>query len=593
MIAMYRFVVFTIIKQGSREMMRGNGAYPLVITTFCGSILGGLFVAPPVFAATDNVTILSAKVDQLTMLLAVVSILGVLMTVGGVVLVQMRNRNKIKVLKSALQEISDGGKDVWRGDVKADKIGSLKASVDQIVSCIEELEQKIADKEDCVCVAEDKAIAALGQAVQAREQGEAARCQGLLSAAQTLDISVQAIRDESMRLGQASDKAHSGANNQQQYISEAVSAMEEMNAAVAEAAVNAESAASNADQTMEYARNGAEVVSKTLTSISSVSGSSQALAEQVAGLGAKAEGVGQIMGVISDIADQTNLLALNAAIEAARAGEAGRGFAVVADEVRKLAEKTMEATRDVGIAIEGIQDQVGQTIDGVRHMAEIADDAATLAGESGQALEEIVSFTGTSADRIRSIASASTQQSIASEEVTRTLTEVHTISTETGEVMGEASCSVVSLAERVEELSTMTGMFRLIGDGKVQDIIGDLASSSDIQSRERDRQEGAMRRVLKHNEFLELLYITDEKGNQTVSNIGGKVMEFAEDRAAFGSNWATRPWFTGAIENRTFYISDVYVSSASGGNCITVSSPFIDRNGAVMGVIAADVRIAV
>jgi methyl-accepting chemotaxis protein len=103
--------------------------------------------------------------------------------------------------------------------------------------------------------------------------------------------------------------------------------------------------------------------------------------------------------------------------------------------------------------------------------------------------------------------------------------------------------------------------------------------------------EAAMRRGIKANDFLELVYITDEKGRQMVSNMGGRVMDYAEDKTAFGSNWATRPWFTGAVENRTFYISDVYQSSASGESCITVSSPFLDRNGRIMGVIAADVRV--
>jgi len=159
--------------------------------------------------------------------------------------------------------------------------------------------------------------------------------------------------------------------------------------------------------------------------------------------------------------------------------------------------------------------------------------------------------------------------------------------------MAEASAAVAALAEQVEALSTMTGVFHLVGNGKVQEVIGDLASSVDIQSRQRGRQENAMRKALQRNDFLELLYITDAGGKQTVSNIGGKVSDFAEDRSAYGTSWATRPWFHGAVENKTFYISDVYVSSASGESCITVSSPFFNGEGDVKGVIAADVRVAV
>ncbi|WP_229592773.1 methyl-accepting chemotaxis protein [Pseudodesulfovibrio sediminis] len=431
------------------------------------------------------------------------------------------------------------------------------------------------------------------QAATAREQGELARCQGLLSAAETLDQSVQSIRNQSNQLETASTKAQEGAAEQQRFISEAASAMEEMNAAVSETAESAASAASEAQQVMERASDGSGVVSKTLQSIGTVSENAVSLTDQVAGLGTQAQGVGQIMGVISDIADQTNLLALNAAIEAARAGEAGRGFAVVADEVRKLAEKTMDATRDVGVAIEGIQAHVSQTIEGVQSIASLADEASGLAQESGQALEEIVSHSGASAQRISGIAAATSQQSIASEEVTRTISEINSISAETGRGMAEAAEALNKLAGGVDDLTTMTGVFRLVGNGKVQEILGEMAGTQDIQSGERARQENAMRRVLRSTEYLELLYITDEKGTQTVSNIGGHVSGYSEDASAFGSNWATRPWFRGAMDNRTYYISDVYTSSASGESCITVSSPFFDGNGNPKGVIAADVRVAI
>ena len=102
-----------------------------------------------------------------------------------------------------------------------------------------------------------------------------------------------------------------------------------------------------------------------------------------------------------------------------------------------------------------------------------------------------------------------------------------------------------------------------------------------------------MRKALRRNDFLELLYITNDHGKQIVSNIGGQGVQYSEDATVLGSDWSTRAWFSGAMENKTFNISDVYVSSASGENCITVSSPFFDGNGVPKGVIAADVRVAV
>jgi methyl-accepting chemotaxis protein len=559
----------------------------VIVLAFPAVLIGG----GQAHAAQNEVTILLAKIDMLTWALVGVGLFAILGIGLGAMVASRRMANKYGMLTAAMEGIAVGESRTALPENGDDNIDKMVGVLNQIVSLIGTLEKKLAESENVACEASDKACAALGMAEQAREKGEAARCHGLLSAAESLDVSVQGIRDQSGRLDTASTTASQGAADQQRYIAEAASAMEEMNASVAETAMNADAAAGDAEKAMDYARKGAEVVSRTLESIRSVSGNSQSLAERVAGLGSQAEGVGKIMGVISDIADQTNLLALNAAIEAARAGEAGRGFAVVADEVRKLAEKTMVATRDVGVAIEGIQNQVTQTIQGVKDMNTMTDDAAALAHESGDALEEIVTYAGTSADRIRAIASAASQQSIASEDVTRTIAEVHTISKLTGDAMIEASEAVATLAERVEDLSTMTDMFRLVGRGKVQEVIGELAASRDVQSLDRSRMEAAMRRGMKANDFLELIYITDEKGRQLVSNIGGRVMDYAEDKTAFGSNWATRPWFTGAVENRTFFISDVYQSSASGESCITVSNPFIDHNGRIMGVIAADVRV--
>jgi methyl-accepting chemotaxis protein len=170
-------------------------------------------------------------------------------------------------------------------------------------------------------------------------------------------------------------------------------------------------------------------------------------------LGKQAENIGQILNVISDIADQTNLLALNAAIEAARAGEAGRGFAVVADEVRKLAEKTMTATKEVGEAIRGIQAGTKKNYDNVAQAVSAVGEAASLADTSGQTLGQIVRLVDAAADQVRSIATASEQQSATSEEINRSIEDVNRISSETAEAMRQSSRVVDSLVEQARGLS--------------------------------------------------------------------------------------------------------------------------------------------
>jgi methyl-accepting chemotaxis protein len=172
-------------------------------------------------------------------------------------------------------------------------------------------------------------------------------------------------------------------------------------------------------------------------------------------LGAQADAIGRIMNVISDIADQTNLLALNAAIEAARAGEAGRGFAVVADEVRKLAEKTQNATKEVGEAIGGIQEGTRKNVANVDRTVIQIERATGLAGKSGEALGAIVELVDLSTDQVRSIATASEEQSAASEEINRAIEDISRISYETSDAMRQSAQAVGELAEQAQALSHM------------------------------------------------------------------------------------------------------------------------------------------
>jgi methyl-accepting chemotaxis protein len=170
-------------------------------------------------------------------------------------------------------------------------------------------------------------------------------------------------------------------------------------------------------------------------------------------LGAQAENIGGVMNIISDIADQTNLLALNAAIEAARAGEAGRGFAVVADEVRKLAEKTMSATHEVGTGINAIQQSAKTNIQEVGSAVSSIGEATGLADASGEALKEIVELATANSSVVASIATAAEQQSATSEEINRSIEEISRIVNETSSGMMQSSAAVQELSQTAQELN--------------------------------------------------------------------------------------------------------------------------------------------
>jgi methyl-accepting chemotaxis protein len=294
-----------------------------------------------------------------------------------------------------------------------------------------------------------------------REQGRAMQRQNerINETAQQADTIAKRLAAASEELSAQVAEAAQGADVQRERTTETATAMEEMNATVLEVARNASSAAENADRARSTAENGLSVMEELLLAIRTVNANAGELRASMEGLGEQAQAIGSVMNVINDIADQTNLLALNAAIEAARAGEAGRGFAVVADEVRKLAEKTMAATREVGSAIQAIQDGAQGNVRATETAVESVNRSTELAEQSGKALEEIVAMVEQTADQVRSIATASEEQSATSEEINTATEEINRISAETSDTMQQSTRAIQELAELAGNLERlMAGM---------------------------------------------------------------------------------------------------------------------------------------
>ena len=405
-----------------------------------------------IFVEDESEIFASANEALYTILLVIAGIV-VLMVLLGLVLVRSITR-PLDQLVGYADKVAEGDLDAsvdagnFFGEL-ARLHQALARMLDSLRNFISEARQQTEEARKQT----DIARKAVDAADQARRQAENAQREGMLNAANQLADAVGAISDTSTRLAQQVEESSTAAEQQAHRAMETATAMNEMNATVLEVAKNAGDAAEVSGSMRHCAEEGADIVRQVVKAIDDVQQIYGVLKQDMAQLGENARAITQIMGVISDIADQTNLLALNAAIEAARAGEAGRGFAVVADEVRKLAEKTMASTNEVGNAINAIRNSTEKSIKQVDVAAESIARATDLSNRSGQALEQIVSMAEQSADEVRAIATAGEQQSATSEEINRSITEINDIATNTSQAMQHASQAIAELARQARHLN--------------------------------------------------------------------------------------------------------------------------------------------
>jgi methyl-accepting chemotaxis protein len=253
-----------------------------------------------------------------------------------------------------------------------------------------------------------------------------------------------------------------GADNQKDQTTQVATAMQEMSCTVQQVSENCTHAAEASRRAAETAREGGAVVAKALTQMRSIADSVAGTAKEMGELGRSTEQIGRIAGVIDEIADQTNLLALNAAIEAARAGEQGRGFAVVADEVRKLAERTTTATKEIAQMITTIEGGTTGAMKAMEIGSQQVRDGVTSTARAGESLKQIIQMSEEVGSMITHIATAATQQSGATADVNRSMDQIAHVGKESAVAAQQSAKACQDLSELALALQNMVGSFKLL-----------------------------------------------------------------------------------------------------------------------------------
>nr|WP_145008456.1 methyl-accepting chemotaxis protein [Pseudomonas psychrotolerans] len=320
-----------------------------------------------------------------------------------------------------------------------------------------------------VQAAEVIATGDLTEDIHVEGRDEAAR---LLQAMKTMQgqlrLTLQGILGSATQLASAAeelnavtDESSRGLQRQNAEIEQAATAVTQMSSAVDEVARNAVNTSQASQESAGTARDGRDLVQETVGAIAAMSDDVQHGATLVGDLAMQVNDIGKVLDVIRSVAEQTNLLALNAAIEAARAGEAGRGFAVVADEVRALAHRTQESTREIETSIGTIQQGTGQAVAAMRSSTERAQSTLEVARGAGSALERIHGAIGGINERNLVIASAAEEQAQVAREVDRNLVNIRELSIQTAAGAEQSSAASAELSRLAIDLNGLVARFRL------------------------------------------------------------------------------------------------------------------------------------
>ena len=330
---------------------------------------------------------------------------------------------------------------------------SITGVISRMVAMIQEIAANNLAIEDIEIASQDE-IGKAGTALNSMKNN-------LSSIMQSIAGTAEHVASASEEISASATQTANGSETQKDQVHQIATAMQEMSSTVREVSDNSNKAADSARQTSETARHGGAIVEDTLAHMRSIANSVRETAQKVQELGSRSDQIGKIVGVIDDIADQTNLLALNAAIEAARAGEQGRGFAVVADEVRKLAERTTKATKEIAEMIQSVQAETRGAVEKMQSGTQQVEKGVEVTAKAGESLKQIIVQAEHVGEMVTHIATAATEQSSATEQVNANMEQINKLVAESAEGAQQSAKACEQLSSLALELQNLVSRFKL------------------------------------------------------------------------------------------------------------------------------------
>lgn len=420
------------------------------------------------------------------------------------------------------------------------------------------------------------------------------------AATRALESLIRLIQRSSIEVAEAAQAVHataadlaSGSSEQAAGVVEITATMEELARTAGQIATNAGAQAELAGKAELAGNDGAAAVQAALEAVDAARGRMNAIAERTDALGTRSREIYGILDLITEIAQETHILALNAAIEASAAGEHGTRFSVVADEVRRLAERSHESVDSVRRLLDDFSQSLREAVVATEQGSKAAAQVFEQSQAAAAAIEELRGALGETAQASREISLATQEQRTASDQVVVTLREVSDVIQRMADGLKQFTSSAENLSQLGLSIQLLTQSFRIESERSLKHVLLNWTDRLAGFTVHGEIVEGLFEEMLQKCPYLELLYVVDARGAMVAfkvnaAMVGGKDLP---GDVAVGQVYADRPWFQAAIREGRAALTPVYESVLTGQGCFTVSASITDADGRQEGVLAADVNV--